>query len=197
MGPAVIVPVVAGVGILGTLGVLRLRAVKKGLTPKETAEIDRKTAAAGIPVLPRTPPDQPKTAAELAQQNEAARLRAAALTSEQMAAVDANAIVGKTVAAFDAVNGTGSKPFPLGTFKAGDIFPTDRVGINVKVAGLNIPGNPSGALVAAEFGDILIRATKFNTDTTVQGVIIDPRVSDPNEHPFPLAAVIGVGPVDF
>ncbi len=201
---APLVPIVAGAGILGTLAVLRLRATAKAkigtpaasLTPKETAEIDRKTAAAGIPVLPRTDPNTLKTAAELAKQNEAARIRAAQLTAEQMAIVDANAVVGKTVADFDG-NGAGGKVL-VPPLNAGDVFPTDRVSINIKAAGLDKPGNLSGIVLPPDVtGDLLVRATSFNTAATFTGVIIDARMNDSKDRLFPNTAITGVGPVDF
>lgn len=195
------VPVV-GALVVGTGTVLALRAKKAkalaaaatgGSTPASPAAIAAANAAvraAGVPAIP--PPvknaDGTISPSELARSLEAEKLRASQLTDAQLKAIDAAAVVNGTVAPFDPNSGGGT-PFPAGTFKAGDIIPSDRVTVNIVKAGLQ------GLGIA---GDVLIRETQFNTDTTVTGVIIDPRVNDGGqERQFPLDAVTGVGPVSF
>jgi len=199
MAVHIAIPIVAGVLGLTAVG-LRLRAVHKtklvggNLPPAKgsgSPTAASKAIAATIPAVapPAKQKDGTVSAAELAKSLAAEKIRAAQLTADQLAAIEQNTVPGKQVAPFDGNGSAGGTPMPLGTFKAGDIIPTDHVSINIRVAALNLPPDV--------VGDLLIRATQFNTDTTVRGISIDPRFDDPEERDFPMNAVTGVGPVVF
>jgi len=200
--PFPVVPVVAGVAVVAGAIALRARslAIKaKGgadLPPSKAAGSATQTPAskailAAIPPVPGPAklPDGRADPADLARSIAAEKIRAAQLTTDQLRAIEANAVPGKNVAEFNGNGTAGGTPLPAGTFNPGDIIATDHVSINIRAAGLNLPSDVTG--------DLLIRCTQANTESSVRGVSIDPRFVDNTERDFPLAAVTGVGPVNI
>ena len=196
------VPIVAGLAALTLVG-LRMRAVSKA-SAKRTASgalppaagsasptAESRAAVANIP--PGSPPvknrDGTVSAEELARSLAVEKIRAAQLTTDQLRAIEQNAIPGKTVAEFDGNGTAGGAVLPVGTFPAGSILPSDHVSINIRAAGLSLPPGVTG--------DLLIRATALNTETAIRGISIDPRFTDATERDFPLSAVTGIAPVTF